>query len=82
MKEWAVSSQSDCLLREAVKQLVRPVSIVFCQSRDGNFEVQFILYNLPDYLHLPLASIRYNEVWKWFFFLHQTSITPSHHLLH
>ena len=47
---------------KSVEHLVCAMTVVFCQSGNGDIKIQFVLNDLADYLHLTLSAISYDEI--------------------
>ena len=61
-KDLGIGLQAHHTRREAEQQLVGAVTVVLGQARNGDVDVQLILYNLAYHLHLSLAAIGDDEV--------------------
>ena len=81
-EELRVSLQANHLWRKAVEQLVGAVTVVLGKARDGYLQVEFILHNFPDDIHLALSAIGDDEVGQGCAFLFHATVAAAHHLLH
>src|SRR5574344_833307 len=74
MKQFAIRTHTYHHRWESIQQFISSVSVILCQSCNGNIQFEFVLNHLSYYLHLALTTIRDSEVGQTLVFLHQTSV--------
>ena len=82
VEEFALDVECHHLRREAKKEFVGAVAVVFGQSRNGDRQLQFAFHHLAHYVHLPNATIRDDEIWQRCLLLYHATVTATHHFLH
>ena len=73
-----IGFQSHHTGREAIQKFIGAVTVILCQTRNGDVDVQLVLNYLPHHFHLPLASVGDDKVGQRLALLyHRQGLPPS-----